>query len=102
MFDRIVGELSTVPYAEPTWLSAGYYSPYFKEVNEFRWCGLTRLTWWLQTHREFQRAVRRFVDEVVYPDAQVLHPETRCITVSDSSPEGQGRGRKTSKSIRLR
>jgi hypothetical protein len=27
------GELSTVPYGEPTWLSKGYYSPYFKEVG---------------------------------------------------------------------
>ncbi|KAL4064553.1 acyl-CoA dehydrogenase/oxidase [Scleroderma citrinum] len=53
MFDRIVGELSTVPYAEPTWLAPGYYSPYFTE-----------------NHREFQRALRRFVDEVIYPDAQ--------------------------------
>ena len=26
------GEISLVPYAEPTWLTPGYYSPYFKEV----------------------------------------------------------------------
>jgi hypothetical protein len=26
------GEVSLVPYAEPTWLTPGYYSPYFKEV----------------------------------------------------------------------
>ncbi|KAG6331765.1 hypothetical protein ID866_7326 [Astraeus odoratus] len=55
MFDRIVGELSTVPYAEPTWLSSGYYSPYYSE-----------------NHRVFQKAVRRFVDEVIYPDAQIM------------------------------
>lgn len=29
---RVVGELSKVPYAEPTWLSDGYYSPYYTEV----------------------------------------------------------------------
>ena len=29
---RIDGELSKVPYAEPTWLSEGYYSPYFTDV----------------------------------------------------------------------
>jgi len=27
------GALSKVPYAEPTWLAEGYYSPYFKEVE---------------------------------------------------------------------
>lgn len=29
---RISGQLSKVPYAEPTWLSDGYHSPYYKEV----------------------------------------------------------------------
>ncbi|KAI0049781.1 acyl-CoA dehydrogenase NM domain-like protein [Auriscalpium vulgare] len=50
---RVTGQLSSVPYAEPTWLSQGYYSPYYKE-----------------THRQLQAAVRTFVDEVIYPDAQ--------------------------------
>ncbi|KAF8656805.1 hypothetical protein AX16_002355 [Volvariella volvacea WC 439] len=49
---KVVGELSRVPYAEPTWLSEGYYSPYFTE-----------------NHRQFQKAVRKFVDEVITPDA---------------------------------
>ncbi|KAJ3553957.1 hypothetical protein NM688_g3350 [Phlebia brevispora] len=44
--------LSGVPYAEPSWLSKGYYSPYYKD-----------------SHRRFQKAVRKFVMEVVYPDA---------------------------------
>lgn len=30
---RVTGELSKVPYAEPTWLSAGYHSPYYTEVG---------------------------------------------------------------------
>lgn len=30
---RDVGELSTVPYAEPTWLTPGCYSPYFTDVS---------------------------------------------------------------------
>ncbi|KAG8918275.1 hypothetical protein FRC02_002492 [Tulasnella sp. 418] len=47
------GELSPVPYAEPTWLSKGYHSPYYKE-----------------SHRKLQQAVRKFTDEVLYPDAQ--------------------------------
>ena len=46
-------ELSEVPYAEPTWLSKGYYSPYYTE-----------------NHRKFQKAMRKFFVEVVTPDAQ--------------------------------
>ncbi|KZT19810.1 acyl-CoA dehydrogenase NM domain-like protein [Neolentinus lepideus HHB14362 ss-1] len=53
IYDRAIGEVSKVPYAEPTWLSEGYHSPYFKE-----------------SHRRLQRAVLRFVDEVVAADAQ--------------------------------
>ncbi|TFK72936.1 peroxisomal acyl-CoA-dehydrogenase [Pluteus cervinus] len=49
---RVIGELSQVPYAEPTWLAQGYYSPYYTEG-----------------HRRFQKAVRKFVDEVITPDA---------------------------------
>lgn len=29
---KVRGELSEVPYAEPTWLTQGYHSPYYKEV----------------------------------------------------------------------
>ncbi|KAH6913048.1 acyl-CoA dehydrogenase [Coprinopsis sp. MPI-PUGE-AT-0042] len=32
---QIAGELSKVPYAEPTWLSAGYHSPYYTESKKF-------------------------------------------------------------------
>ncbi|KAH7928080.1 acyl-CoA dehydrogenase NM domain-like protein [Leucogyrophana mollusca] len=52
IYSREVGELSDVPYAEPTWLSAGYYSPYFKE-----------------SHKRLQGAMRKFVDEIILPDA---------------------------------
>ena len=31
--DRTIGEVSTVPYGEPTWLSPGYHSPYYTEVS---------------------------------------------------------------------
>jgi len=48
----IPGELSKVPYAEPTWLSDGYYSPYYTD-----------------NHRKFQKVVRTFFMEVVYPEA---------------------------------
>lgn len=46
------GESSQVPYGEPAWLSPGYHSPYYNE-----------------SHRKFQKAVRKFFEEVVYPDA---------------------------------
>ncbi|KAI0303609.1 peroxisomal acyl-CoA-dehydrogenase [Multifurca ochricompacta] len=50
---RIVGGLSGVPYAEPTYLTKGFHSPYYTE-----------------NHKAFQKVVRKFFDEVVYPDAQ--------------------------------
>ncbi|KAJ7284910.1 acyl-CoA dehydrogenase [Mycena rebaudengoi] len=48
------GEISQVPYAEPSWLAQGFLSPYYTE-----------------NHRKFQVAVRKFVDEFIYPEAQV-------------------------------
>ncbi|KAF9645568.1 acyl-CoA dehydrogenase NM domain-like protein [Thelephora ganbajun] len=51
------GEVSLVPYAEPTWLTPGYHSPYFKE-----------------THRRYQKAIRQFVDDVISPDAALNGP----------------------------
>ncbi|KAH9838404.1 peroxisomal acyl-CoA-dehydrogenase [Rhodofomes roseus] len=47
------GAISQVPFAEPTWLVEGYHSPYYSE-----------------NHRRFQREIRKFMDEIVYPDAQ--------------------------------
>ncbi|TFK64893.1 peroxisomal acyl-CoA-dehydrogenase [Pluteus cervinus] len=46
------GDLSKVPYAEPTWLSSGYFSPYYKDG-----------------HRKFQKAVRAFFMTVVAPES---------------------------------
>lgn len=48
----IPGELSKVPYAEPTWLSPGYSSPYYTD-----------------SHRRFQKAVREFFETVVAPES---------------------------------
>ncbi|KAF8206502.1 acyl-CoA dehydrogenase/oxidase, partial [Mycena galopus ATCC 62051] len=56
MKPHVSGSLSAVPYAEPTWLSPGYHSPYYKEV-------------W-HPPSPFRAAVRKFVEEVVFPDAQ--------------------------------
>ncbi|KAF9532531.1 acyl-CoA dehydrogenase [Crepidotus variabilis] len=50
---RPVGEISRVPYAEPSWLTPGYFSPYYSE-----------------SHRKFQKAIRKFMEEVIVPDAQ--------------------------------
>ncbi|KAF8348837.1 peroxisomal acyl-CoA-dehydrogenase [Amanita rubescens] len=50
---RVIGEISKVPYAEPTWLSPGYHSPYYSE-----------------NHRRFQKAVREFSESVILPDAE--------------------------------
>ncbi|KAJ7127060.1 acyl-CoA dehydrogenase/oxidase [Mycena epipterygia] len=50
---HVLGSLSDVPYAEPSWLSKGFHSPYYKDH-----------------HRRFQAAVRLFAEKVVFPDAQ--------------------------------
>lgn len=71
IYSKVVGQVSDVPYAEPTWLSAGYHSPYFKEVS-------VRVTFsrrmshiCSQSHRKLQSAIRTLVDEIIYPEAQV-------------------------------
>lgn len=56
-------ELSCVPYAEPTWLNEGYFSPYYKE-----------------SHRKFQRAVRKFAQEVLRPEAVECEDTGRRIS----------------------
>jgi alkylation response protein AidB-like acyl-CoA dehydrogenase len=48
-----IGDLSPVPYAEPLWLRPQFKSPYFKE-----------------SHKKFQKEVRKFIDEHVTPEAQ--------------------------------
>ncbi|GAA5861266.1 hypothetical protein JCM8547_008538 [Rhodosporidiobolus lusitaniae] len=58
------GTLSPVPYAEPTWLSEGYRSPYYKD-----------------SHRALQAAMRKFVDEEVRPDAQLHEKDGKRPTV---------------------
>ncbi|CZT20325.1 probable acyl-CoA dehydrogenase family protein [Ramularia collo-cygni] len=46
------GELSSVPYAEPLWLSKKFNSPYYND-----------------SHRRYQRALRKFVEEEMTPEA---------------------------------
>ncbi|CAG8957967.1 hypothetical protein HYFRA_00000310 [Hymenoscyphus fraxineus] len=56
------GDLSQVPYGEPTWLTPQFKSPYYKE-----------------SHRKLQKAMRKFVDEEVYPVAQECEKEGTTI-----------------------
>lgn len=35
IWPRQTGALSRVPYAEPTWLTTGYHTPYYKDVSRF-------------------------------------------------------------------
>lgn len=47
------GDLSLVPYGEPTWLTPHFKSPYFKE-----------------SHRRLQREMRIWVERVLIPEAR--------------------------------
>ncbi|OSD06354.1 acyl-CoA dehydrogenase NM domain-like protein [Trametes coccinea BRFM310] len=61
----VPGELSKVPYAEPLGLTPGYHSPYYTE-----------------SHRRFQRAVRKFVDEILTPDAMAREEDGKRPSLS--------------------
>lgn len=58
-----IGELSPVPYAEPTWLQPQFSSPYYND-----------------SHRRLQKAMRKFVDEHVTPEAQKSEVEGKHIS----------------------
>lgn len=47
------GDLSTVPYAEPAWLASPFKSPYYD-----------------RSHHELRKAMRKFVDEELKPEAE--------------------------------
>lgn len=49
---RGVGELSSMPYGEPTWLTPTFKSPYYTD-----------------SHRHLQKELRKFVDTVLRPEA---------------------------------
>lgn len=59
------GDLSLVPYGEPTWLTPQFKSPYYKE-----------------SHRKLQKAMRVFVDKELYPVAQECEAEGKLIPQS--------------------
>ncbi|OAP62465.1 hypothetical protein AYL99_04668 [Fonsecaea erecta] len=66
------GDLSLVPYGEPTWLTPQFKSPYYKE-----------------SHRRLQRAVRTWVDTVLTPEAQ--EKENSGKRISDEIIQEMGR-----------
>lgn len=55
--------LSPVPYAEPSWLAPGFSSPYYND-----------------SHKRFQRAMRKVVNEVVLPDATACEENGKRIS----------------------
>ncbi|KAI0833116.1 acyl-CoA dehydrogenase NM domain-like protein [Hypoxylon sp. FL0890] len=57
------GDLSTVPYAEPLWLSPVYKSPYYNE-----------------SHRRLQKAMRIFTDTYITPEAQAREADGKRIS----------------------
>ncbi|KAI1408444.1 acyl-CoA dehydrogenase NM domain-like protein [Hypoxylon sp. FL1857] len=57
------GDLSTVPYAEPLWLTPVYKSPYYNE-----------------SHRRLQKAMRIFTDTYITPEAQAREADGKRIS----------------------
>ncbi|KAI0035417.1 acyl-CoA dehydrogenase NM domain-like protein [Vararia minispora EC-137] len=60
---KVIGQTSDVPYAEPTWLSKGYSSPYFND-----------------NHIAFQKAMREFFDTIIYPEAQAREEDGKRVS----------------------
>ncbi|KAJ6784676.1 hypothetical protein PWT90_00419 [Aphanocladium album] len=57
------GDLSEVPYAEPLWLTPAFKSPYYNE-----------------SHRALQKALRKFVDDKLIPEANDCEATGRYIS----------------------
>lgn len=57
------GDLSTVPYGEPLWLTPQFKSPYYND-----------------SHRRFQKALREFVDIHITPEAQQKEKDGTLIS----------------------
>ncbi|KAH0159484.1 acyl-CoA dehydrogenase, partial [Aureobasidium melanogenum] len=53
VIDPQPGDLSAVPYAEPTWLSPQFNNPYYTD-----------------SHRQFRKGLRKFVDAELKSEAQ--------------------------------
>lgn len=57
------GELSKVPYAEPLWLSEPFKNPYYND-----------------SHRRLQKAIRKFTDVHVTPEAQAKEKDGTYVS----------------------
>jgi alkylation response protein AidB-like acyl-CoA dehydrogenase len=57
------GGLSPVPYAEPLWLRPQFKNPYYND-----------------SHRRLQKAARKFVDEVIAPEAEAREADGKYIS----------------------
>lgn len=94
------GELSQVPYAEPTWLSKGFFSPFYSEVRPIHVIDDDELNPLLeQGHRAFQKKMRQFVDEHVAPEAQVCRPTLLNQRGRLTTSLGSRSGREESKPV---
>jgi alkylation response protein AidB-like acyl-CoA dehydrogenase/predicted heme/steroid binding protein len=63
VLEQIPGELSPVPYAEPLWLQPQFKNPYYKD-----------------SHRRLQKAIRKFVDEIVTPEGEAREADGKYIS----------------------
>lgn len=63
VIDPQPGDLSTVPYAEPLWLKPESASPYYND-----------------SHRRLQKAMRKFVDVHVTPEAREKEDDGTTIS----------------------
>ncbi|ORY64977.1 acyl-CoA dehydrogenase/oxidase [Pseudomassariella vexata] len=57
------GDLSTVPYAEPLWLTPPFKNPYYND-----------------SHRRLQKAMRVFTDKYITPEAQAREKDGQYIS----------------------
>jgi len=61
--DPVAGAISDIPYAEPTWLTPTFSSPYYKE-----------------SHRNLQAWMREFADKYIIPEARLREEDGKRIS----------------------
>jgi alkylation response protein AidB-like acyl-CoA dehydrogenase len=63
VIDPQPGDLSTVPYAEPLWLTPQFHTPYYND-----------------SHRRLQKAAREFIELHILPEAIQKEADGTCIS----------------------